>query len=107
MRVEFARIDARDDVFTGYSPVGFVEGESPVRLGPQNGELHLFMKREYLTKLRALQLEIKAKYEPKFVVAGDEPVLNTYGCGNTKEDYLQIVANAEASFPGEEADYYT
>lgn len=110
VRIEFATIDARDDVYTRYSVVGFVNDVSnrPAYLTPHNGAVALRMEREYLTRLYTLQQEIAEKYLSLWV--DDESYLpedETYGHGMTREQYEVADTAARAAFPGKEAAYYT
>lgn len=79
MRVEFCRLDARDDFYTKYSPAAFCAHETyndpPTKLGPRNARLQMELEREYLTRILALQSELRAKYLSKFV-ADDKPLKN-------------------------------
>ncbi len=109
-KIEFAKIDARDDVNTRYSPVAFCspEGDGPVELGPRNGKIALTMNREYLVRLHELQQEIRGKYLPSFddrerpTPAGTE-----WDLGMDEKQYNEAKAEAEGRFPGDEAPYYT
>lgn len=109
MKVEFQPIDARDGL-CGYEPLAFVENNKAMLLGPINEVIHIRMKREYLTRLKALQNEIAAKYEPLFDrgdlsphAHGDGP----YGQSLDEAAFKAAEAAANMEFPGPEADYYT
>lgn len=104
MKVEFQPIDAKDGL-CGYEPLGFVENNELVRLGPHNEVTHIKMKREYLTRLKTLQDEIAAKYEPLFDY-GDIS-LNARGQSLNEVEFKAADDAAIAEFPGPEADYYT
>lgn len=111
-RIEFARIDARDDGYTGYSTVAFVANNQRIeRLGKENSRLTYLMEREYLTRLQALQEEIRKKY---LQLAQDEPVpeesSEDYDGCLTKEEYDAIEAEANSFYPAKaelEDLYYT
>jgi len=105
INVEFAAIDARDDHYTGYRPVGFCRNNR-VNTGPKNGALLVFMQREYLTRLRALQEEIRNKYVALFD-SSEEPTVEHYCDGMKREEYELAKSMAELQFPGEEALYNT
>lgn len=109
MKVEFQPIDAKDGL-CGYEPLAFVEKNEPSRLGPQNEIMHILMKREYLTRLKTLQGEIAAKYEPLFDYGDISPNARghgPYGQSLNEEEFKAAQAVANAAFPGPEADYYT
>ena len=104
--VAFCLIDARDDVLCGYSPVAFSDGSRPLELSPVNGRVALWMEREYLTRLRALQDEIAEKYSKMY---NEGAILRpkVYKYGLTKEEYDETEKIAESRFPGKTAAYRT
>ena len=104
--VAFCSIDARDDVLCGYSPVAFSDGSRPLELSPVNGRVALWMEREYLTRLRALQDEIAEKYS-KMYNEGAISRPKVYKYGLTKEEYNETEKIAESRFPGKTAAYRT
>jgi hypothetical protein len=109
--VAFCRLDARDDSYTGYSTTGFYDfkKDKPITLTKELGMLSIFLEREYLTRVRALQDELDTKYsnmaaELTTATLQDE---NDYCCGLSEEAYEAARKVAEEAFPGDEADYYT
>lgn len=114
MKVAFCRLDARDDYYTGYSPVAFYDNlaDRPLEERSQEIEtLEIFMRREYLTKLSALQSEIATKYETLAQKISTHtpavPDARRYGHALSKQTYLTVERTAKDEFPGEEAEYYT
>lgn len=109
-RVEFCRLDARDDYYTGYSPVAFAndEGMLGLRIGPKNLRLEMELQREYLTRLFALQSELREKYTPKFD-ANEKPITDesNYDGFPSEVEYRRNKTEVEKMFPGVEAEYYT
>lgn len=108
VRIEFCSLDARDDCFTGYSPVAFANESGPAILGPKNSRLQMEMEREYLTRLRTLQVELRSKYLSR-LDHNDMPLgmEESYDGFPSHEAYEASKAEVERLFPGKEADYRT
>jgi hypothetical protein len=108
--VEFAPIDARDGI-CGYDTVAFVD-PSYNHTYETNREAFVLgqrMQREYLTRLYALQQEIKLKYEAELTSLPENSFSDDYEQRNDLEDliYKDVQRQVELEFPGEEAEYYT
>jgi hypothetical protein len=118
--VEFAPIDARDGI-CGYDTVAFVDPSYNhtyeingcyTRCKYLNREAFVLgqrMQREYLTRLYALQQEIKIKYEAELVNLPESSFSDDYEQRNDLEDaiYETVKRQVELEFPGNEAEYYT
>lgn len=92
-RINFRPIDAKDYRFC--AKIQLPEGG----YGPNNYRLQILLEREYLTRLAALQEELKAKYLPQI----DTAEISTLGHDERHEVY---VAESHGLFPGNEANYY-
>jgi hypothetical protein len=109
--VAFCRLDARDDSYTGYNTTGFYDfkKDKPITLTKELGTLSIFLEREYLTRVRALQDELDAKYSKMAaeLTTATPAADDDFGCGLSQEAYETATRVAEEAFPGDEADYYT
>lgn len=112
LSIAFCRLDARDDSYTGYSTTGIFDTDTdrPAVLTQEQGRLALFLEREYLTRVAALQDELEAKYEKLLaelttatLAEGEEQ----WGNGLNEANYKKAQSEAEEQFPGREAFYYT
>ena len=108
INIEFARIDARDDAYTGYQTVAFVTTQGSLNYGPKNGRLQLQMEKEYLTSLYLLQQQIKGKYLPLWDAQESPTQQDRCACpGLTLTQYDECMAQLNLEFPSPEAAYYT
>lgn len=116
LRVAFAQIDAKGGATDRYDTVGFYFGKYPdgrQELSKELNTLSIFMEREYLTKLAALQDEIEAKYVKlaSQITSDTKPLTHDddtyYGHGLDEDSYNKAAKAAKEEFPGREADYYT
>ena len=119
--VEFCRLDARDDPYTGYQAVAFAELKpqkmndgtekllpyKPAKLGPKNGRLAMLMEAEYLARLHDLQADIASEYQRLFDESEPPAEDGCYENGLNKEQYEEVKKEIERRFPGPKAAYYT
>lgn len=111
-KVAFCRLDARDDSYTGYDAAAFtlddecIRGNMPTK---ELGRLSIYLEREYLVRVRALQDELADKYEKLAadLTTATPPEEEDYGNGLTRSEYEDVEKAAEAQYPGDEAEYYT
>ena len=109
VKVYFCRLDAKDDPYTGYEPVSFAQERGQIGLSKEAEKLQIWLRREYLTKLKRLQDELARQYETEYAninvhtPADAEP----WGQALSKKEYEKTRQLAERHHPGDEADYYT
>lgn len=115
LTIEFAQIDARDDVYTRYSPVAFVRNDRCIEneeWTPSLGALQVRMEREYLVEVAKIQNCIRDKYlrlAKTQVPEGERPIPpeEVWGYGMTHDHHDEEANRAVMDFPGPEAAYYT
>lgn len=112
-KVAFCRLDARDDYLTRYSTTGFYDTDEDRPIEPISAELGkvaVFLEREYLTRIKALQDELADKYEKLAREIKTHTLVDpdfVYGYGLEEADFFKAEKEAKREFPGEEAEYYT
>jgi hypothetical protein len=116
VRFDFASIDGKDysPVFlskevqrepTKYNPDGVgYEDVYWYQLNKNNRLLQARFQREYLVRLRQLQLELSAKYQPLLDMTDTFNKSEEYG--ETVEEFEDFDKVARIEFPGDEADWY-
>ena len=113
--IEFAQIDAKGDAYTGYSPVAFYDKGNDTELAEWTKpleRLQIRLKREYLTRLHQMQEHLRAKYlrEAKYLdheAVSNKAIDDAYGHVLNALEYNRAKKEAQAEFPGKEANYYT
>lgn len=105
--VNFASIDCRDDYYTVYNPCAFGYKDKCGRafsLSDKALRLQSFMQKDYLQRVRQVQLEIEKEYLAKVALEdfNDDPPDDD----SSYELQEQIEEEASIAFPGPYANYY-